>query len=881
MMLRKAILALALLLAVSAGVARAASGGAAGAAPRVFVLQNGMTVAVLEDDRFPLASVRLYVHAGSAYETPEQAGLSHLLEHMVFKSTGKRAAGQAAKDIESAGGAVNAATSFDYTMYYADMPADKWLVGLEVIQDMIFGARFDQKELDSERQVVLSEIDRGRDDPDNVMFQDLQALVWPGTGYERPIIGFRNTVSGFGGQDLKNYIARWYQPQSMLLVVAGKVDAAEVLQQAEALFGGMKNDRTIVPPMALARTPGGKPEIKVEFGEWNKVYLSVAFPTAGMRAPEEAALEIFAQLLGGDETSRLYRTFKYEKRLVDQISASSMTLERGGVLYIGATLDAANLGTFWKELLADLASLRADDFTDQEIGRAKLNLEDSLFRAKETIPGLASKFGSFLFYGYGVEGEANYLRAASQVDRAELAGVIGQVLRPGDLRAVALAPKDAQGKVDAGSLEKTVAAVWPLPVGAARAQNAAGRGSGPEIVDLGGGRRLVLLPDKALPYAAVSMVFAGGDTLLAPGDQGLAQLASAALTMGTAGKGAVEIQDFLSDRAASISASSGRDTFSLEARYPARFAAEVLGLFSEVLRQPAFAAAEVDRARQSQLAGIKRQEDEPMGLAFRKLFPFLYASGGYSYTRLGEPERVAAFTPDDAKRFISRQVRMPWVLSVCGDFDREQMVALGKSLAEYCGPAEPYAFETPPWGAKREEKLTLAERNQTHLLWVFPVCGTGGADTPGLELLNSVLAGQGGLLFRDLRDKESLGYSVTSFLWQSVNTGFLALYIGTEPAKAQQALEGFARVTAGIRTDELPEAELSRGRNLLWGDYQRERQRLGARSSEAAQELVHGFGTDHKREIIEKAVTLGGKDLKALAGKYLDPDKAYLLRIEP
>ncbi|WP_246298926.1 M16 family metallopeptidase [Desulfolutivibrio sulfodismutans] len=860
-----------------AGLAQAANG----AVPRISVLKNGMTVAVIEDERFPLASVRLYVHAGSAYETPEQSGISHLLEHMVFKSTQKRQVGQAAKDIESAGGAVNAATSFDYTVFYADMPADRWLVGLEVIQDMIFGAKFDPEELASEKKVVLSEIDRGKDDPDNVIFQDLQALLWPGTGYERPIIGFRNTVSGFTGEDIKGYISRWYQPQSMLLVVAGKVDAGEVVQQAEALFGGMQNDRTIMPPMPLTLTPGVKPEIKVEFGEWNKVYLSVAFPTAGMRAPEEAALEIFAQLLGGDETSRLYRTFKYEKRLVDEISASSMTLERGGVLYIGATLDAANLETFWKELLANLAGLRVGDFTDREIERVKLNLEDGLFRAKETIPGVASKFGSFVFYGYGIEGEANYLRAASQVDRAELQKVMDGVLRPGDLRAVALLPKDAQGKVDAARLEKAVAAVWPAAAGSAKAQNGSGREKKAEIVDLGGGRRLVLQPDAALPYAAVSMVFAGGDTLLSPQDQGLAQLASSALTMGTASRGAVEIQDFLSDRAATLSAASGRDTFSLEARYPTRFAGDVLGLFAEVLREPAFAASEMDRARQSQLADIKRQEDEPMGLAFRKLFPFLYASGGYSFTRLGEPERVAAFTPDDARRFFTRQMRLPWVVSVCGDFDREQMVALAKSLAELCGPAEPYAFAAPEWGKKREEKLTLAGRNQTHLLWIFPVCGTSGADTPGLELLNSALAGQGGLLFRDLRDKESLGYSVTSFLWQSVNTGFLAFYIGTEPDKAARALEGFSRVAGDLRRQGVPDVEISRARNLLWGDYQRGRQRLGARSSEAASELVHGFGMDHKREIIEKAVTLSGEDVKALAGKYLDPDKAYVMRIDP
>ncbi|NMC49688.1 MAG: insulinase family protein [Desulfovibrio sp.] len=874
-MLRKVILTVVAVILL-AGAAAADTG-----APQVFVLKNGMTVAVVEDERFPLASVRLYVHACSGYETPEQSGISHLLEHMVFKSTETRGAGQAAKDIESAGGAVNAATSFDYTMYYADLPADRWMFGLEVIRDMIFGARFDPAELESEKKVVLSEIDRGRDDPQDVMFQDLQALIWPGTGYERPIIGSRERVSGFSGDDLRAYVKRWYQPQSMLLVVAGKVDAGEVLHKAEALFGDMENDRTITPPMPLVRSAGTKPEVRVEFGEWNKVYLSVAFPTPGMRAPQEAALEIFAQLLGGDETSRLYRRFKYEKRLVDEISASSMTLERDGILYIGATLDAANLEVFWKELLADLAGIKAGDFTDREIDRAKLNLEDGLLRAKETIPGLAAKFGSFLFFGYGPQGEANYLRAAGQVDRQELQGVIDAWLRPGEIRAVALLPKDTQGKVSADGLTKAIAQAWPAAAGATGPTAGSAKAGKAEIVDMGGGHRLVLLPDRSLPYAAVSMVFAGGDTLLAPGDQGLAQLASEALTMGTAKRGAVEIQDYLSDRAAALSAASGRDTFSVEARFPSRFADDVLGLFAETLREPAFAPKEVDRSKQSQLAAIKRQEDEPMGLAFRKLFPFLYAGGGYSYTRLGEPERVAAFSPDDARRFMAGQMRMPWVLSVCGEFDRSKVVELAKSLAAWSGPAESYAFATPEWGAKREEKLTLPERNQSHLLLVFPIPGTRDADTPGLELLNTALAGQGGLLFKDLREKESLGYSVTSFLWQSVNTGFLAFYIGTEPQKAERAMEGFTRVAAGLREAELPEAELSRAKNLLWGDYHRERQRLGARSGEAARELVSGYGLDHDREVIEKAVTLSAKDLKDLAGKYLDPEKAYVMRIEP
>jgi hypothetical protein len=114
--------------------------------PKVVVLKNGLTVLIQEDDRFPLVSERLLVHAGSGYEPAAQAGISHLLEHMVFKGTAKRAPGQVAQDIESIGGYLNAATSFDYTVYMVDLPSQHWGVGLDVIQDMIFGARLDPDE---------------------------------------------------------------------------------------------------------------------------------------------------------------------------------------------------------------------------------------------------------------------------------------------------------------------------------------------------------------------------------------------------------------------------------------------------------------------------------------------------------------------------------------------------------------------------------------------------------------------------------------------------------------------------------------------------------------------------------------------------------------
>ncbi|WP_428559107.1 MAG: M16 family metallopeptidase [Solidesulfovibrio sp. DCME] len=870
--------------ALAAFVILMAGAALAAEPPKVVVLPNGLTVMVMEDERFPLVSVRLFVHAGSGYEAPSQAGLSHLLEHMVFKSTAKRPAGQVASDIESAGGELNASTSFDSTVYRVDLPSDRWQLGLDVIGDMIFGAKFAPEELDSERQVVLSELARGRDNPDNRLFQMTQAMAWPGKAYGWPVIGFKETVSGFTAEDLRQYVREHYQPQSMLLVVTGKVKVDDVVRQATALFGDLANDRILVPPAPYAPAHGlAKPEITVEYGPWNKVRLQIAFHTAGVRGADEAGLEVLAQLLAGDETSRLYRTFKYDKKLVDDVSCSSLTLERSGLFLVSATLDAKNLAAFWQGLLAELARLKGTSFTDREIERVRLGIEDGLYQAKETLPGLAMKAGFFRFHGYDPDGEANYLRSVRLVDQKSLGAIIEATLRPERMLTAVLAPKEAEAAVTEASLAAMAAKAWPGPKEAAAqaAAKDAGAAAAPEVVDLGGGHKLVLLPDTTLPYVAVSLAYNGGDALLAKDKQGLAELAAQSLTTGTAKLSANALEDYLADRAASLSASSGRDSFSLAAKFPSRFQKDLYGLIGDVLVTPAFLKTEVEREVADQLAAIKDKEDQPMALAFRKLFPFLFTDTAYAYTRLGEPATVKAFTAKDVSGFWADQRAMPWVLAVCGDFDATAVRALADKLAKAAGPAKPFAFPTPQWGAKREDAVSLAGRNQSHLFLVFPVPGLTSPDTPGLELLNEVLAGQSGLLFSRLRDGESLGYSVTSFLWQADTAGFMAFYIGTSPDKDAAALEGFKRIAGDLRQTALPDELMLRAKNAMTGDYYRERQALAARSDEAAKALSHGLPLDHDRQVVEAAQTLSPEALRDLAAKYLRPEAAYVFKVEP
>lgn len=844
-------------------------------------LPNGLGVLVQPDDRFPLVALRLYVHAGSAYETPEQSGISHLLEHMVFKGTGRRAPGEVAETIEGAGGYLNASTSFDYTVYTIDLPAERWTLGLDVLQDMIFNTALDPGELEREKKVVLAELERGEDDPSSRRFKTMQPLIWKGTGYERPIIGYRETVSGFGRDDILDYIHTYYQPQSMLMVVVGDVDPAKAVAQVQNFFGDLENHGRVEPAVPLPVPSFDAPRVRVEKGPWNKAYVSVAFPLPDMLSGAVPGLDLLGQLLGGDDTSRLYRSLKYDKGLVDDISAYAMTLERVGVLYISATLDGDKLPAFWEALNKELAGLDVSTFTDREIERARLNIEDSLYSSKETVGGLASKLGYFQFFEHSPRAEDNYLYALKHTGREELQKLADAYLTRNALAVSVLAPENGAAADELKKkLTATVDAAWTGARGAAQAKAAVGVRGQAETVDLGGGRTLVLLPDGTLPYTSVTMAFTGGDALLFPDEQGLAELASRALTRGAGSMGATEYEDYLSDRAAGISASAGRDQLVVAARFPSRFSADVLDVFRATVTEPGFAPEEVGRARDEQAASIHMREDRPTGKAFRHLFPMLFADSGYSYLHMGALEDVEKYGPDQVRGFWERQRRQPWVMAVCGDFDREAVTALARSLARG-EVAEPFAYAAPEWGKEFRKNLELHDRNQSHVVVAFPVPGSRNGDSVGLDLLRQALAGQGGKLFLEMRDKQGLGYTVTAFLWQAPETGFLAFYIGTYPEKTGQAIEGFRKAVADLHAEPLSAQAVERARNLVEGDYYRDHQSLSSRAHEAAGLLVRGFDLDRNRRDIEKARTLSAEDLQRFAAKYLLWDKAYILTVTP
>ena len=286
------------------------------------------------------------------------------------------------------------------------------------------------------------------------------------------------------------------------------------------------------------------------------------------------------------------------------------------------------------------------------------------------------------------------------------------------------------------------------------------------------------------------------------------------------------MQAFLADRAAGLAASAGRKTFSVNLTTPARFNKDLFDLLGEVVTAPAFSKDETARGIKDQLAAIKSREDQPLGLAFRKLPPFLFPGSVYGYLQLGEPENVQKYDEAQLRSFWNRQKARPWVL----------------------------IFKTAP---------------------------DTSPDTPALDLLETSLGGMGGPLFRDLRDKQGLGYTVTAFNRQTSENGYMVFYIGTEPGKMAQAEEGFKRIINDLHQNLLSEEDVNRGKNQLEGDYYRNMQSLGSRSGEAAALTMEGYPLSFTKDQIEKSKNVTPEQLREIVKKYLNVDSAYTIKVLP
>ncbi len=397
----------------------------------IHTLPNGMKLILKDDPTVPVVALQAWARCGAIDESPELSGISHGLEHMVFKGTPTRSAGEITEKIEFHGGAINAATQLETTHYYIDIPSYGAPAALEVLADTILNPTFPQEELERERLVILEEIHRRDDNPGATLWDEFVAHVFKGTPYGIKVIGNEKTVSSLSRQDLLSYYRKHYVPANLTLVVTGEFHRAKMLKRLERLFGSQKFE-TVPPTPAFAPqttwAPAGKPGAISVKKPVQLTYYALGIPTVGLGHPDVVALDLLSDVMGGGLSSRLYQKLREETELALSVSCDYTPFQQKGLFSVFGESLPAKAAPAVEKILEEIDGFRQHPIQKPELERAKARIKSEWLHGSETPHDQAETLGSLSVLG-NIDLVATYLPRIEALTVEDLMETYDRTLR--------------------------------------------------------------------------------------------------------------------------------------------------------------------------------------------------------------------------------------------------------------------------------------------------------------------------------------------------------------------------------------------------------------------------------------------------------------------
>ncbi len=831
---------------------------------QVVTLENGLVVIVQEDHSAPVVSVQAWAKTGSINEGKWLgAGMSHMLEHMLFKGTQRRLPGNIDQEVQDAGGNMNAYTSFDRTVYWISVPREGATIAIDILCDIMQNATLPADELAKEMQVVLREMDMNQDDPSRRASRRLFETAYVRSPYRNTVIGYPDIFNELRRDDLLAYYKEKYAPNNSFIVAVGDFKASEVLEQVREAYKTAK--ARPFPPEVLPGEPIQSAaretieEAPVELG-----HVHIAWHIPELRHADVPALDTLATLLGNGHSSRMYQEIREKKGVVHSIDAWTYSPGNPGLFGVSAVIDGDQYQPAHDAILKEIDRLKTELISPAELGKALKQFTAATLSSRKTMQGQAQDLGSSWMAANDLNFSARYLAAV-------------RALHPDDLQRVA--------RKYLVSTNRTSYALMPKGTLAAQVHVVEASGENPiHEHKLANGLRVLVKSSHRLPFIDCRLVFQGGVLSEPIADNGVNLMMAKLLMKGTETMSAEELMSTIESLGGNLDSYSANNSFGLNMEVMQGDFDTGMRLMSEVVLRPAFPETALEREREVQLAAIRSQKDHLLQSASRGMRRLIFGSQGYGLDSVGTEETVQAITRQKVQDFHTKMmIPQNAVLAIFGDVTEAEAVACaerylgawtgGKQLGLNPGPAPVHTA-----GMRASE---IVDKKQGVIVIGFPGVSIFDKDRYALDLLQEALSDLGSRLFVRIRENLGLAYYVGAQQMAGLSSGYFAFYAGTMPEKLELVETEILKEVANLRTDGLTAEELTRAKAKLVGQRKISRQDLGSYATAAALDELYGLGyanTDLEHAHYE-AVTL--EDMLHVTRKHLKPDYCAVSVVHP
>lgn len=843
-------------------------------------LKNGLNVLLIESHKSPVVSVQMWVRTGSADEAPSEAGLSHFIEHLVFKGSKNYKVGEIAKVVEGSGGEINAYTSFDQTVFYVTISKQYTETGLDIISQMMGYPIFDADEINNEREVVIEEIKKGMDSAGRVASQQMFSQVYKEHTYGRPVIGYEKIIKNISVKKIKEYYKNRYVPENMFLIVSGDINEKTIKADIKKHFEGIPNHK--LKKVKRPKEPVQKsPRTLVKKTQFPENLSYITWPIPDVHHNDTAALDILSLILGGGENSRLVQKLRIEKPTVKSISASTFTPLDNGIFTVVYDTATENHREVITTIFTEIEKIKNTPVLVDEIKRAVTLIQSDQFYSLETVDGLTRQVGHYYFYMKDETYFKKYLDKIYKLKPEDLIKVARKYLDPKRISFSSITKDDpkeikkiftselkkSQTKKKASVVKKTKPIkhkkiTWDL-------KSIDKKSPTTEKIVLPNGITLLLRPYKDTPVVSVRTAFLGG-IRMEPNDKGgLCELLSRIWTSGTKTRSELEISTLTEDMASSLSAYSGRNTLGLSMEFLKPFEKESIDLFFDVLTHPTWPKDILEREKVILLQQIKARMQHPAQLAIKKLNENIFGDHPYGKDIVGTEESVTEITREDIVKYWSEvALRKNLTIIVTGDLDRKLWVdrisQISKEFKE--GKKLNQTFDVKKLN-KDESDFIHFDREQSHVVIAYKGLTLSDRDRYTMHVMEAVLSGQGGRLFIELRDKKSLAYSVSPMRMEGIEDGYFGGYIACSPEKVETAIDMLKSEFNRLIKEPVGSEELERAKKYLIGSHDIDLQKARNLGTSILYDDVYGGDYNETFKANEKYNAVTTQDIQILAKK--------------
>ncbi|BAY44155.1 peptidase M16 domain-containing protein [Scytonema sp. HK-05] len=892
---------------------------------RKTVLENGLTVLTKEVHTAPVVSVQVWYRVGSRNEKAGENGISHQLEHLMFKGTTDRPV-QFGRLFSALGSQFNAFTSYDETAYFGTVQRDKLQALLTLEADRMEGALVAAEQLTSEKRVVISELQGYENSPGYRLSRAVMRSAFPNRAYGLPVGGTKADVEKFTVQQVRDYYKTYYSPNNATLVITGDFATEPVLKNVQQTFGkvakrasragGEINSKFKIQNSSIrvssssssspsspsspssssssSSPSSGKKSPIVLKEPGSAALLQAVYPLPDLNHPDVPAIDVMDAILTGGRSSQLYQAL-VESGLASSVSASPAELIEPGWYEINATAaPGQQLSKIASVLQQSLAQLQQQQVTEAELNRAKTQLQASFVLSNQDITSQATQLG----YNQTVAGDyryvERYLKAIAKVSAADVQRVAKTYLNPAKQTIGFFEPTQPDGKPGTSSAGsgRTVENFSPgKPVDPAElakylppatSATASTTQPLPEQFTLKNGLQVFLLADHSVPTVNLSGQIDAGSEFDTNPKAGLSSLVATNLMNGTQTKNALTLAKTLEDRGVNLGFNASREGVSIGGNGLSANLPILIQTLADVMQNATFPDNQLELSRQRALISLKVQLDDPRGLG-RRVFQQAIYPENHPFHSFPTEESLKSVTRDDVLRFYQEHYRPDTTtIALVGDFDPNQVKALfNQAFDKWQAQGKPPTLNLPQVSLPQTMKrLSAAIPGKAEAVTYIGYNGISRKDPRfyAAEVLNQILGGDtlSSRLGTEVRDRQGLTYGIYSAFAAGINPGPFLIQMQTAPSDAQKAITSALALLKQLREQGITEAELNTAKRSITNSYPVELANPSNVASIVLENAVYGLSQAEIREFPTRIQAVTLPQVQQAIQELIHPDKLVI-----